>query len=149
MYYHFTFEKYYEEMLADGFIKPGKHRNCLPYDEKLNIGSVGDDPDYSKYIYLAKDKKVLNSFIIELHECGPDFLNMELVLDKITDGEYSEKLDDLGDIVVLKIPEKLIDKKYIIDDFNVVSGCKSYAYPLNISMNGVEVLKRLGDYEII
>ena len=41
------------------------------------------------------------------------------------------------------------DKKYIIDDFNVVKGCKSYAYPLNISMNGVEVLKRLGDYEII
>ena len=63
MYYHFTFEKYYEEMLADGFIKPGKHRNCLPYDEKLNIGSVGDDPDYSKYIYLAKDKKVLKSSI--------------------------------------------------------------------------------------
>ena len=149
MYYHFTFEKYYEEMLADGFIKPGKHRNCLPYDEKLNIGSVGDNPDYSKYIYLAKDKKVLNSFIIELHECGPDFLNMEIMVNNITNEEYGEKLDDLGDIVILKIPEKLIDKKYIIDDFNVIKGCKSYAYPLDIPIKEVKVLKRLSGYEII
>ena len=149
MYYHFTFEKYYEEMLTDRFIKPGKHRNCLPYDEKLNIGSVGDNPDYSKYIYLAKDKKILNSFIIELREFGPDFLNMEILINNITNEEYGEKLDALGDIVVLKIPEKLIDKKYIIDDFNVVNGCKSYAYPLDIPIKEVKVLKRLSGYEII
>ena len=140
-YYHFTFEKYYDEMLKDGYIKPGVHRNYLPYDEVTQIGQVDDNPNYSNYIYLGKSIRGLSWFIADIHESGLDTLNKKLILEQITWEQYKKEMNDLGEIIILRIPATLIDEKYLIEDFNSTKSGKTYAYPFNIPIKDIKVLE--------
>ena len=141
-YYHFTFEKYYNEMLESGFILPGKHRNYLPYDAETGIGEVEDDARYSEYIYLAKSMKTIINYVVFIEEQGLDFLNKQLFLRQISEKEYFKLLDDLGDIIVLKIPAENINKEFLVDDFNNIKRNMTFAYPLKISLKNTQIIYR-------
>ena len=138
-YYHFTFEKYYNEMLKDGYIIPGKHRNYLPYDENTGVGEILDNPNYSSYTYLSKSIKQLQNYIFPIQEDGIDFLNQKLMSGEITEKEYCNEFNALGDIIILRIPEEVIDKNYLVDDFNNVCRNRTFGYSKPIDIKNAEV----------